>query len=50
MGICCILNVVYSNNNNVNIFILKNAKVAYLMLKLICGQIGETSMIIFNIQ
>lgn len=48
MGIYFILDVVYSNNNNVNIFILKNPEVAYLMLKLVkcgeCGQIGETSM------
>lgn len=44
MGICFILNVVYSNNNIVKIFILKSPKVAYLMLKLICGQFGETSI------
>lgn len=38
MGICFILNVIYSNNNNsVKVFILKTRKVAYLMLKLICG-------------
>lgn len=42
MGICFILNVVYSANNSVKIFILKTPKVAHLMLKLICGQFGET--------
>lgn len=37
MGICFILNVIYSNSNSVKVFILKTRKVAYLMLKLICG-------------
>lgn len=44
MGICFILSGFYSSINSVKIFVLKTQKVAYLMLKLICGQFGKTSI------
>lgn len=33
-----------SSKNNWNIFILRKTRFAYLMLKLVCGQIGKTLM------